>query len=82
MGNRDSNWKEVRLKGKTEREYEGRTRELLLELRGIEGVNRERACARDADSDPMISTGDVFMCVGDGKLMRSRREVDRKLIGS
>jgi len=48
----------------------------------LRGVNRERVCARDADSDPMISTGDVFMCGGDGKLMRSRREVDRKLMGS
>ena len=71
LGNRDRSLKEVRLKGNTEGECEGGTRELLLELRGIEGVNRERACARDADSDPMISTGDVFMCVGDGKLMRS-----------
>ena len=58
------------MKSKTESEWEWETRELLLELRGIEGVNRERACARDADSDPMISTGDVFMCGGDGKSTR------------
>ena len=69
MWNRDSNWKEVRLKGKTEREYEGRTRELLLELSGVEMGKQRGAGARDADSDPMISTGDVFMCVGDEKLM-------------
>ena len=55
---------------------------MLLELSGVEMGKQRGAGAKDADSDPMISTGDVFMCVGDGKSMRSRREVDRKLIGS